>query len=262
MEYKYIIDLDGTLYHQNVPIPHADTFIHYLTAQHRSFVLFTNSPERTPRQLTEKLQKMGIQVPSENIITTGCIALDYFSSEKDSASIYILGADSLKQRFIQSGYHVAEDGDAHADYVLCGFSQTITFSELTAACRHIWNGAKLVSTNSDPSIPTENGLIPHTGSYNAFIEYTTGVKAVQLGKPGSYAYGYLKRYLHSSAEELCIIGDSLSTDMLFGKRNGISSYLVLTGLSNKEAASKNANLFDKSFNNLKEIINFEQLNAG
>lgn len=262
MEYKYIIDLDGTLYHQNVPIPHADTFIHYLTEQHRSFVLFTNSPERTPLQLTAKLKKMGIQVPAENIITTGCVALDYFSNEKDSASIYILGTDSLKQRFIHSGYHVAEDGDTHADYVLCGFSKTITFSELTAACRHIWNGAKLVSTNSDQSIPTEDGLIPHTGSYAAFIEYATGIQAVQLGKPGYYAYAYLKRYLHSSADELCIIGDSLSTDMLFGKRNGFSSYLVLTGLSSKDTASKNTNLFDQSFNNLKEIINFEQRHAG
>lgn len=262
MEYKYIIDLDGTLYHQNVLIPHADTFIHYLTAHHRSFVLFTNSPERTPVQLSEKLEKMGIEVPVENIITTGCIALDYFSRVKDHASIYILGSDSLKQRFIDSGYHVAEDMDTPADYVLCGFSQNITFSELTAACRHIWNGAKLISTNSDQSIPTENGLIPHTGSYTAFLEYTTGTKAVQLGKPGCCACEYLKKYLHCSNAELCIIGDSLFTDMLFGKRNGISSYLVLTGLSSRDAASKNQNLFDHSFNNLEEIIHFEQLHAG
>lgn len=261
MDYKYIIDLDGTLYHQNVPIRHADTFINYLTAQHRSFVLFTNSPERTPAQLSVKLKNMGIQVPTENIITTSCVALDYFSKEKESASLYILGTDSLKERFIQEGYHLVNDTDAPADYVLCGFSKNITFSEMTTACQHIWKGAKLVSTNSDQSIPTECGLIPHTGSFAAFIEYTTGTKAVQLGKPGCYAYEYLKKRLNASAEELCIIGDNLFTDMLFGKKNGFSSYLVLTGLSSKDAASKNSDLFDKSFNNLEEIINFEQLHA-
>lgn len=261
MDYKYIIDLDGTLYHQNVPIKYADTFIHYLSMHNRSFALFTNSPERTPLQLSEKLQGMGIYVSTKDIITTGCIALDYFENQKDSASIFILGTVSFKERFIQAGYHVVCNKEEKADYVLCGFSKDITFQELTIACQHIWDGATLISTNSDQSIPTECGLIPHTGSYTAFLEYATGTKAIQLGKPGAYAYEYLRKHLDASVKELCMIGDNLPTDMLFGKNNGFSSYLVLTGLTNKEIASKNTNLFDKSFNNLKEIILFEQLQA-
>ena len=82
MDYKYIIDLDGTLYHQNVPIRHADTFINYLTAQHRSFVLFTNSPERTPAQLSVKLKNMGFRFPRRISSQPAALLLTTFPKKK------------------------------------------------------------------------------------------------------------------------------------------------------------------------------------
>ena len=260
MELKYIIDLDGTIYQQNRPIKFADKFISYLQKEGREFVFFTNSPEKSPLELKLKLSGFNIDVSEKQIITSGQVAIDYLLCHNKNCTVFVIGTNQLKNDFSNSGFNVVDSKSKKADYVVCGFSRGVDFSDIEAACRYIWNGAKLICTNFDESIPCENGLTPHTGAINASIEYATGEKAIVLGKPGSYTFEFLQNRLNAQKQELCVIGDRIDIDMLFGKLNGIKSFLVYTGITSEAEAldPKNHGFFDAGFKNLKQLMDFDK----
>lgn len=259
MQLKYIIDLDGTIYHQSRVLPFAEKFISYLQSERREFLFFTNSPERSPQELSDKLKSFNINVAPEKILTAACIAEDYLLAKSKHCKVFVIGTEQFKESLRNSGFKVISDNSENADYVICGFSQQTDFSDIKAACKHIWNGAELVCTNFDESIPDENGFTPHTGAINASIEYATGKKAVMLGKPGSYTFNFIRKKLKAESNELCIVGDRIDTDMKFGKINGAKAFLVYTGITDEKEGEKykDKGYFDIGFKNLDELIKFD-----
>lgn len=259
MQLKYIIDLDGTIYHQTKPIPYADKFISYLQTKRRDFVFFTNSPERSPEEISDKLKKFNIKVSPEKIVTAACVTKDYLLNHSRTARIFVIGTEQFKKSLSEAGFEIICDDSKNADFVICGFSQQTDFSEVKTACKHIWNGAELICTNSDESIPDEKGFMPHTGAINASLEYATGKKAIMLGKPGAYSFNYIQKKLHARKDEICVVGDRIDTDMSFGKNNGANAFLVYTGITseNESKMPKYIGAFDKGFRNLDELIKFD-----
>ncbi|HEY8805455.1 MAG TPA: HAD-IIA family hydrolase [Clostridium sp.] len=262
---KYIIDLDGTIYNQNQLIPHADEFINYLIRIGRDFVIFTNSPEKSPWELSQKLKTMRVHVNPDRIVTAGCITREYLleQSTRHPVSAFVVGTRQLKDSFSQSGIEVIEGKSPIADFVVIGFEREFCYETLRLACLHVFNGAGLIATNADESIPTENGPIPHTGSLMAAVEYATGVKALVLGKPETNTFSFLQKKLHCKRSELCIVGDRLDTDMKFGRLNRFKSFLVLTGMTKQDDLNLHSDLlFDQSFNSLLDVMNYDmQMNA-
>ena len=52
-----IIDMDGVLYHGNKLLPGVRNFVNWLKEEKKKFVFLTNSSERTPKELKEKLKR-------------------------------------------------------------------------------------------------------------------------------------------------------------------------------------------------------------
>lgn len=262
---KYIIDLDGTIYNQKQLISHADEFINYLIRTGRDFLIFTNSPEKSPLELSQELNAMNVRISPNKIVTTGCIAREYLLEQSAGQPIraFVLGTRQLKDSFSQGGIEVIEGDDPIADFVVIGFDRGFCYETLRFAAFHVLNGARLIATNADESIPTESGPVPHTGALMAAVEYATGVKALVLGKPETYAFLILQKKLHCKRSEMCIIGDRLDTDMKFGRTNGFHSFLVLTGITKPDALNlRSGFMFDHSFDSLLDVMNYDmQMNA-
>ncbi|MEO1904324.1 MAG: hypothetical protein ABGX39_02415, partial [Methylococcales bacterium] len=55
-----ISDMDGVIYHGNKLLPGAKEFVEWLKNENKSYVFLTNASERTPRELQEKLARLGI----------------------------------------------------------------------------------------------------------------------------------------------------------------------------------------------------------
>ena len=62
----FICDMDGVLYHGNRLIPGAKDFIEWLKREKKKFLFLTNSSERSPQELADKLQRLGIDVDKEH----------------------------------------------------------------------------------------------------------------------------------------------------------------------------------------------------
>ncbi|HNZ41135.1 MAG TPA: TIGR01457 family HAD-type hydrolase, partial [Clostridia bacterium] len=62
----FIIDMDGVLYHGNKLLEGALEFIDWLQTNGKKYLFLTNSSERSPLELSQKLARMGIVVGEEH----------------------------------------------------------------------------------------------------------------------------------------------------------------------------------------------------
>lgn len=252
----YIIDLDGTIYRGSNPLPYAADFISRLNDEGIKYVFFTNSPEQNPQAIENLLHSLSIPAQRKRVITSGTLAIEYLvkkTSPKKPVRVNILGSRYLKTQATLCGLMVTQD---QPDYVLASFSNDIVMREITKACQQIRMGAKFIATNPDDVIPSDEGLVPHTGAIIYAITCATGVTPFIIGKPSVYLMEYFTAFFGCSADDICVVGDRLDTDMLFAKNCGFQAYLVLTGITSSDHAFACHNDFDRCFENLKELASY------
>jgi 4-nitrophenyl phosphatase len=251
---NYIIDLDGTLYHGASPIPYAKEFIQYLNKNHRKYLLLTNCPGNGAAGVVKRLEAMGIEVKEDSVLTSGQATATFLSKMKPNMSIYLIGSDALREDFLRAGLRIE---DVNPDFVVVGYDREFNYEKMCLATKHILKGSKYVSTNGDNIIPEGDTFVPHTGAISACIETATNVKPIIIGKPEQYILDSALEKLGCKKSECCIIGDRLDTDIATGVRHGISSYLVLTGVTDRKLLEQSQLKPTKVFNNLYEIMLFE-----
>ncbi len=58
----FICDMDGVIYHGNHLLPGVKDFLDWLKDEKKQFLFLTNSSERSPRELQQKLDRLGIDL--------------------------------------------------------------------------------------------------------------------------------------------------------------------------------------------------------
>ena len=58
----FICDMDGVIYHGNRLLPGVKEFVEWLYKEDKKFLFLTNSSDRSPRDLQQKLQRMGLDI--------------------------------------------------------------------------------------------------------------------------------------------------------------------------------------------------------
>ena len=61
-KHAFICDMDGVIYHGNHLLTGVKEFLDWLKDENKQFLFLTNSSERSPRELQEKLDRLGIGV--------------------------------------------------------------------------------------------------------------------------------------------------------------------------------------------------------
>lgn len=247
----YLIDMDGTIYRGSLPIPHVKEFIRYLQDNNRKFLMVTNCPGSSKKKRVDKLSAMGIEVTEDKIISFGDATVDYLINNTKFSRFYLIGSKALEELFIQRGLEIVHE---NPDCVVVGYDVNFTYDKLKKAVNFILNGAGFISTNIDNTIPEGSQLIPHTGAITASIEAATGAKPVIIGKPERYLLDTAIDRLHCSKEQCCVIGDRLDTDIYFGVKQNILSFLVLTGVTKKEMLEDSIIQPTKVFDDLSQLM--------
>ena len=60
--------MDGVIYHGNILLPGVQEFVNWLYDNHKQFLFLTNSSERTPKELQQKLARMGLEVDESHFL--------------------------------------------------------------------------------------------------------------------------------------------------------------------------------------------------
>jgi 4-nitrophenyl phosphatase/phosphoglycolate phosphatase len=72
------------------------------------------------------------------------------------------------------------------------------------------------------------------GSMVGAIKGCTGQEPLVVGKPSPLMIDYLENKYGMDRSRICMVGDRLDTDVLFGTDNGLKSLLVLSGVTSEE----------------------------
>ncbi len=229
-----IIDMDGVLYRGDQPMPGLCEFIAFLRDRGIYFILATNNSTRTPEEYAEKLARMGVQVSPAEILASGQAVARYLAREYPRGTrVHVFGMPSLKQAMADEGFVLADDD---VPLVVASMDRAITYEKLKRATLLIRGGARFIATNLDPSVPSEEGLLPGTGSMIAALETASGVKPTAIGKPEPIMYQLAMQQMGARPETTAAVGDRADTDILGGKRAGLFTICVLSGSSNRAEA--------------------------
>ena len=227
---SWLTDMDGVLMHEGVPVPGADAFIKKLRESGRPFLVLTNNSIYTPRDLNARLSRIGLQVPSENIWTSALATAKFLERQHPGGTAYTIGEAGLTTALHDSGYVLT---DTDPDFVILGETRTYSFEALTKAIRLINGGARFIATNPDNTGPSNEGVLPATGSVAALITKATGKEPYFIGKPNPLMMRTGLNAIGAHSETSAMIGDRMDTDVLAGLEAGMETFLVLTGLTTR-----------------------------
>jgi 4-nitrophenyl phosphatase len=118
---------------------------------------------------------------------------------------------------------------------LVGLDFDLSYDRLTRAANAVRGGARFIATNTDPTYPVADGLLPGGGSMVAAVQTTTGVDPEVAGKP----HAPMRALLRSRGiTDAWVIGDRVDTDIALTRAEpDWRSILVLSGVTREGEVS-------------------------
>lgn len=227
-----VVDLDGSVYVGDKPISGVPEVLEELRSKGIKLLFLTNNATKTPQEYLEKLNDMGIRASIEEILTSSVIAASYIRRVRGPSKVFVVGTRALKEVLRSHGHEVVA---SNSDVVVAGLDFNFNYQKLARALREIRRGAKFVATNTDATIPLEDGVMPGAGSIVKAIEVASGVRPLVVGKPSRIAMREALTRLRLGPSEVLVVGDRPETDVKMGKKSNCLTALVLTGVT-KEVA--------------------------
>lgn len=227
----FICDMDGVIYHGNKVLPGAAEFVDWLHREKKEFLFLTNNSGYTPRELQQKLARMGLDVSEEHFYTSALATAAFLTAQSPGCSAYVIGEAGLFNALYDAGITM---NDVNPDYVVVGEGKSYSLDTLTKATNLVLGGAKLIGANSDITGPIENGIAPACRALIAPIELATGKTAYFCGKPNPLMMRTGLNILGCHSGDAVMVGDRMDTDVISGMECGMSTVLVLSGVSTRE----------------------------
>ena len=176
----FVCDMDGVIYHGNQILNGVREFIQWLHDEKKEYLFLTNNSGYTPRELNQKLARMGLDVSEEHFYTSALATAAFLKNQAPGCSVFAIGEAGLLNALYDAGITM---NDVNPDYVVVGEGRSYSLDTLTKAINLVLKGAKLIGANSDVSGPIENGIAPGCRALVAPIEMATGTQAYFCGKP-------------------------------------------------------------------------------
>jgi NagD protein len=224
----FICDMDGVIYHGNRLLEGVVDFVDWLVREKKSYLFLTNSSERSPLELKQKLDRMGLVIDESHFYTSALATASFLSRQSPGCSAYVIGAPGLHNALYNVGIAM---NDVNPDYVVVGETRSYNYEGVLRAVAHVLHGAKLIGTNPDMTGPTEEGIVPACRALIAPIELATGRSAYFIGKPNALMMRTGLRMLGVHSNESVMIGDRMDTDIIAGIETGLDTVLVLSGVT-------------------------------
>jgi len=247
----FLCDMDGVIYHGNRLLPGVIEFVNWLYAEDKNFLFLTNSSARSPIELKEKLNRLGLEIDESHFYTSALATAKFIKDQCPGGSAYVIGDPGLMNALYDAGITM---NDVNPDYVIVGETQNYNYANILKSVRLIQKGAKLIGTNPDLTGPDEEGIIPACRAFVAPIELATGKAAYYVGKPNPLMMrtGIKRLGVHSA--DAAIIGDRMDTDIIAGIESGLTTFLVLSGVSSRKTVDDFPFLPDHILTGIDEIV--------
>jgi HAD superfamily hydrolase (TIGR01458 family) len=229
----FLLDLDGTLYSVEGPIPGAPEALARLRRRGIPYRLVTNTTSRSRALLVQRLRGYGFEVSEQEVFTAtlaaarvvrdaGYRSVAPFVSEASLADLNgleLLGGTS------------GQTADRVPQAVLVGdLGEQWSYSLMQEAFEYLMSGAALIALSRDRYWRQGPRLALDAGPFVAGLEFATGTSAIVAGKPSPAFYAAALGSMGvASPEGAAMVGDDLWSDVLGAQRSGLQGWLVRTG---------------------------------
>ena len=226
----WLFDLDGTVYLGERLIPGAAEAVAALREAGRRVAFLSNKPLQTRADYAAKLSRLGVPAAADDVINSSLVLARHLRGLDPGAAVFVIGEPPMIAEMRAHGFEVRED--ERVRWVVIAFDRTFSYAKLNTALQAVRRGARLIATNPDRTYPVEGGEIPDCAGMIAAVEAVTGhtVEAV-VGKPSPIILEVALATLGVRADETVIVGDRIETDITMGKRLGLATILVLSGIT-------------------------------
>jgi NagD protein len=162
----------------------------------------------------------------------------------------VIGGKGLLEELEKADITITRE---NPDYVIVGETEKYDYAKIIEATLLIGEGARFIATNPDITGPTERGPVPACGALVAPIEKVTGVAPYFLGKPNPAMMYWARKKLGVHSASCFMIGDRMDTDIIAGIESGMTTCLVLSGITTREMARRFPYQPDYIFKNIGDI---------
>ncbi|MFB6179429.1 MAG: HAD-IIA family hydrolase [Halorientalis sp.] len=250
-----VLDLDGTVYRGSEPLPGAVDAIEALRSADCTLLFFSNNPTVTREDYADRLGEMGIDAAPGEILSAGTVTTDYLATEHPEDAIFLIGAPGLTAQFERAGLTLVEDA-TDADVLVVSWDREFDYGSLTAGLRAL-EDPETVFIGSDPDrvVPAgDDSLVPGSGAMIGAVEATADRSVDRImGKPSPEAVDAATDALDLPPEDCLLVGDRLDTDIALGERAGMTTVLVLTGITDREAVEQSETTPDHVVESLADV---------
>lgn len=230
-----VVDLDGTVYLGDEPLPGAVEALADLRDRGLDLVFVTNNPTKSREAYAETLQGYGIQARVEEVFSAGTATARHLAEQHGDDAVFLVGSQGLKAQLTAAGVLITDTPDT-ADVVVTSHDYEFDYDDLTQALWALKGADAFYGTDPDLVYPGKDGR-PYPGS-GAITGAVAGVARREpdrvLGKPSGPLVNLVMDTLGHPPRDVLVVGDGLDTDIEMGVRAGARTAFVLSGRGNRE----------------------------
>lgn len=218
----WLLDLDGVVWRGGEAIAGSVDAIRALEAAGHTVAYATNFSHAPVALAEERLARIGLSARGRVITSAQAAASLVAAGER----ALVVGGPGLVEALTARGAEVVEEGPA--DVVVAGYDPRFDYDRLTVAMRTLHGGARFVATNTDPTLPQPDGLLPGSGAIVAAIAAAAGMAPEVAGKPHRPMAELVRARFGDTG---LMVGDQPATDGRFAVTLGYRFALVLSGVT-------------------------------
>jgi len=230
----YVFDLDGVIYRGKTLLPGVKGTLLTLEQRGEEICFLTNNSTLSRKGYFKKLTCMGMKVKENQFFPSSYLAALYLIQNK-CKKVFVVGEEGIFEELRKAGIKISS-GINGIDYVVMGMDRNFDFQKLTLAYQAIIRGAKFLATNTDVTFPLERGTAPGAGAIVKALEACAGKVPLVLGKPQTFGLEKVMQTKGYTSGEVILVGDRLETDIAAGRKAGVTTVLVLSGISTLKEA--------------------------
>jgi HAD superfamily hydrolase (TIGR01458 family) len=230
-----LLDLDGTVYHNAQLLPGAAEALASLRRARIPYAYVTNTTSRTRAELARRLADLGLDADPARLFTPASAAREYLLARGRTRCHFLMASQVLEDfSGIDSVDHDPQTvvvGDLSED-------ESFRYERLNRALHHLLDGSDLVTLALNRYFLGAEGYVLDVGAIVAGLEYASGRRAVNLGKPAPEFFGAALSWLGVPAANAICVGDDLESDVLGAQEAGMRGVLVRTGKFREDVVAR------------------------
>lgn len=263
----FIFDCDGVIWRGDSVIDGVPETLDMLRALGKKLIFVTNNSTKSRAGYLGKFTSLGLNVGAEEIYSSSYAAAAYLESINFNKKVYVIGEtgileeldlkgiqymggpeDADKKVKLAKGEYMEHDHDVGA--VVVGFDRNINYYKIQYAtlCIRENPDCLFIATNTDAVTHlTDAQEWAGNGSMVGAIKGSTKKEPIVVGKPSYFMLDNIATQFGLNKDQICMVGDRLDTDILFGKNGGLTTTLVLSGVTTEETLLSPENTIHPDF---------------